>query len=66
MRCAMSCQDTMLEWCSATDTMISSPGTRVVAPQVCATRLIASLALRVYTISSGREALMKRATCKVG
>lgn len=55
MRAASSCQGTTLEWCSATDRMTSSPSRRLAAPQVLATRLMASVALRVYTTSYGQR-----------
>ena len=52
----------MLEWCSISVITISSPGRRNFRPQAAATRLIASVVLRVNTISAARGALMKAAT----
>lgn len=43
----------------------SSPGPRLCVPHACATRLTASLAFRVNTISFGLAAPMKSATCRV-
>ena len=57
-----SCHGTRLEWCSRTLTTTSSPGPRFSIPQVYATRLIASLALRVKTIWRSDFALTKLAT----
>ncbi len=59
---AASCQGTMLEWCSISVITISSPGRRNLRPQAAATRLIASVVLRVNTISEGWRALIKAAT----
>ena len=58
---ATSCQGTIFEWCSATDKITSSPGCSVLNPHVFATKLIASVAPRVNTISSGVDALIKLA-----
>lgn len=52
----------MLLWCSATEKTISSPGPRLSTAHVLATKLMASLALRVNTISCDEEAFTKRAT----
>jgi hypothetical protein len=57
-----SCQGTMLEWCSMVLSRISSPAASRGRPQLCATRLIASVVPRVNTISSARAALRKRCT----
>ena len=51
---------TMLEWCSMIESTISSPSPITVPPNDAATRLIASVALRVKMISSTCAALMKR------
>ena len=59
---ASICQGTMLAWCSMWESTTASPGQRFALPQDCATMLRASVALRVNTTSSGRAALMKRAT----
>mmetsp|Transcript_57345 Transcript_57345/g.132118 ORF Transcript_57345/g.132118 Transcript_57345/m.132118 type:complete len:212 (-) Transcript_57345:513-1148(-) len=59
LRWASSCQGTRLLWCSILDRMISSPSPMFCSPQVLATRLMASVAPRVHTISSRRSALMK-------
>mmetsp|Transcript_22211 Transcript_22211/g.40875 ORF Transcript_22211/g.40875 Transcript_22211/m.40875 type:complete len:211 (+) Transcript_22211:654-1286(+) len=60
--CASSCQGTMFEWCSMHVRMTSSPSCRLATPQVFATRLIASVAPLVKTISSCDFALTNRAT----
>ena len=52
----------MLEWCSITLSTISSPGPMRLRPKLAATRLIASVAERVKTISSVDAALRKRRT----
>ncbi len=44
---ATNCQGTILLWCSITERIISSPGCKLFIPQLYATKLIASLALRV-------------------
>mmetsp|Transcript_37859 Transcript_37859/g.63658 ORF Transcript_37859/g.63658 Transcript_37859/m.63658 type:complete len:211 (+) Transcript_37859:548-1180(+) len=62
LRCARSCHGTRLLWCSMTDSTISSPSLRFSCPHVLATRLMASVALRQYTISRQLEALMNFAT----
>mmetsp|Transcript_5373 Transcript_5373/g.16351 ORF Transcript_5373/g.16351 Transcript_5373/m.16351 type:complete len:204 (+) Transcript_5373:1104-1715(+) len=62
VRSAMSCQGTRLLWCSMTVSSTSSPSARLSSPQAYATRLMASLALRVHTNSRSEAALMKRAT----
>ena len=61
VRSASICHGTMLEWCSITETTISSPG-RSRAPRVCAQRLRASEAFLVKTTSSERAAPMKFAS----
>jgi hypothetical protein len=58
------CQGTTFAWCSMCDSTIASPAPRLARAQVYATRLIASVALRVNTTSSDRRALMKRATLR--
>ena len=62
LRSASSCQGTRLLWCSATESTISSPGPTLASPQVWATRLMASEALRVNTISRSDAAPTKAAT----
>ncbi len=57
-----NCQGMMLEWCSISEMTISSPGFRNFRPQDAATRLIASVALRVNTISRPRAAFRKART----
>ena len=52
----------MLEWCSMIESTISSPSPIFGSPQDDATRLIASVALRVKMISSLRAALRNFAT----
>mmetsp|Transcript_36924 Transcript_36924/g.91224 ORF Transcript_36924/g.91224 Transcript_36924/m.91224 type:complete len:236 (-) Transcript_36924:550-1257(-) len=59
---ATSCHGTRLLWCSSTDSTISSPGLRLAMPHVYATRLMASLALRVNTISRSVDAFTNFAT----
>ena len=61
VRAASSCQGTRLLWCSMTLSSTSSPALRLASPQLRATRLIASLALRVNTISWGEAAPTKAA-----
>ena len=56
-----SCQGTMLEWCSMPVTRISSPAGRC-RPQLCATRLIASVCPAGEDDLARRRALRKRAT----
>ena len=60
---ARACQGTRLEWCSSTESTISSPGRRLCVPQVLATKLMASLAFLVNTTSREEDALTKVATC---
>ena len=62
VRAATSCQGTRLAWCSATDTRMTSPALRLAPPQEAATRLMASVAPRVSTMSAGAAAPMKAAT----
>ena len=66
VRCASSCHGTMLEWCSISVVTISSPGRISRSPtalrKVLATRLSASLAFFVNTISSRDGALTNAAT----
>mmetsp|Transcript_13962 Transcript_13962/g.52364 ORF Transcript_13962/g.52364 Transcript_13962/m.52364 type:complete len:227 (-) Transcript_13962:686-1366(-) len=57
-----SCHGTRFEWCSSTLTTTSSPGFRNFTPHVYATKLIASEAFLVNTISRSDFALMKFAT----
>ena len=61
---ATSCQGTMLAWCSISVIRISSPGCSRGRRKLAATRLIASVALRVNTISRQSAALMKRWTLR--
>ena len=49
----------MLEWCSISVSRTRSPRLRLARPQLYATRLIASLALRVQITSFGQHAPMK-------
>ena len=49
------CQGTMLEWCSISVRAITSPSFTLARPHDHATRLIASVALRVNTVSPGVE-----------
>ncbi|TPW21883.1 MAG: hypothetical protein FD126_247 [Elusimicrobia bacterium] len=58
---AKSCQGTRFEWCSSSVTRTSSPGRICLRAQPWATRLMASVVLRVKTMHSGFSALMKRA-----
>ena len=53
VRSQASCHGTMFEWCSIAEISTSSPAERLAWPQLCATRLIPSVALRVKTISCG-------------
>mmetsp|Transcript_72494 Transcript_72494/g.221986 ORF Transcript_72494/g.221986 Transcript_72494/m.221986 type:complete len:223 (+) Transcript_72494:442-1110(+) len=59
---ASICQGTRFEWCSMTVSKISSPGPTFARAHVRATRLIASVALRVKTISHGSAAFTNFAT----
>ena len=61
VRAASNCQGTRLLWCSITESSTSSPGLRLASPQLRATRLMASLALRVNTISWAEAAPTKLA-----
>ena len=47
------CHGTMLAWCSSQLMTISSPALDVARPQLCATRLMASVAPRTKTMSRG-------------
>ncbi len=58
---ASICQGTRLAWCSISVRTIRSPALSCVRPQVEATRLIDSVALRVKTSSAGSGAPMKAA-----
>ncbi len=60
-RSRRKCHGTMLEWCSISVTMISSPG-RIDRPTPLATRLIASVPPLVQTMLSAEGAFKKRAT----
>mmetsp|Transcript_13662 Transcript_13662/g.57086 ORF Transcript_13662/g.57086 Transcript_13662/m.57086 type:complete len:205 (+) Transcript_13662:589-1203(+) len=62
VRSATSCHGTRLEWCSITVSTTSSPSSRLSSPHAYATRLMASLALRVHTISRSDVAFTKVAT----
>ena len=57
-----SCHGTRLAWCSISVRTIWSPRAMLRRPHEYATRLIASVALRVKTISWLSGALMNRAT----
>ncbi len=61
-RSRMKCQGTMLEWCSIMVSRISSPAPILGRPKDEATRLMASVALRVKMISSSARALRKPLT----
>ena len=50
------CQGTMFEWCSISVMRISSPAPMFGLAKPCATKLIASVAPRTKTTSSGRAA----------
>ncbi len=52
--CEISCQGTILAWCSRWVMTISSPGCRCLPPHACATRLIASVVPRTNTMLFGR------------
>ena len=56
-----SCHGTMFEWCSISVTSISSPAPRFARPNVCATRLMASVVPRTKTISRASGALRNAA-----
>ena len=64
VRCAMYCQGTKFEWCSSSVMTTTSPGPRLSRPHAYATRLIASVALRVNTISFSDGALRRPATVR--
>ena len=51
----VSCHGTMLEWCSISVITTRSPGRSVARPYAWATTLIASVPLRVKTVSPGVE-----------
>jgi hypothetical protein len=53
------CQGTMFAWCSIVVTITSSPAPTLRRPQLHATRLIASVALRTKTISLASRAPRK-------
>ena len=59
-----SCHGTRFAWCSISVSTIASPRSMFRRPHAYATRLIASVALRVQTISCGSGALMNRATLR--
>jgi hypothetical protein len=59
---ASCCQGTMLAWCSSQLITISSPAATLRRPQLLATRLMASVAPRVKTMSLGEGAFKKRRT----
>ncbi len=59
VRCAMNCHGTKFAWCSSSVITTTSPGPRLSRPHAYATRLIASVALRVKTISFSDGALSK-------
>ena len=62
VRLAMNCHGTKFEWCSSSVITTTSPGPRLSCPQAYATRLIASVALRVNTISRAAGALRNART----
>ena len=55
MRSQSICHGTRLEWCSISVTTIRSPARTFAPPHEYATRLIASVALRVNTVSPGTD-----------
>ena len=59
---ASMCQGTTLAWCSMWVSTTTSPAARLARPHAWATRLSASVAFFVNTISSAWAALTKRAT----
>ena len=61
-RCARTsiCQGTMFEWCSMAEISTSSPADRFAPPQLCATRLMPSVASAVKTISCGCAGVEER------
>ena len=59
---ASCCHGTRFAWCSISVERIRSPAATFVRPQLRATRLIASVALRTKTTSRGLGAPMNRAT----
>ena len=59
---ASCCQGTMLAWCSSQVMTISSPSPMLRRPQLCATRLMPSVAPRTKTMSLTELALRKRRT----
>jgi hypothetical protein len=59
LRSRWKCHGTMLEWCSMTDSTISSPSP-MPARKESATRLMAAVAFLVKMISSTLPALRKR------
>ena len=58
MRCACNCHGTMLEWCSITDTITSSPGFINASTKELATRFMLSVVPLVNTTSEVEAALM--------
>ena len=62
--CAMNCHGTKFEWCSSSVTTTMSPGPRLSSPQAYATRLIASVALRMKMTSRASGALTKPRTSR--
>ena len=62
VRCAMNCHGTKFAWCSSSVTTTTSPGPRLSSPQAYATRLIASVALRVKITSRSDGAFSRPAT----
>ena len=62
LRACRSCQLTMLEWCSISLRMTSSPLRMKASPKQEATRLMLSVVPRVNTISAGERAFRKRRT----
>ena len=61
VRLATNCHGTKFEWCSSSVITTTSPGPRLSSPQAYATRLIASVALRVKTTSRAAGAFRRRA-----
>ena len=62
VRLATNCHGTKFEWCSSSVITTTSPGPRLSIPQAYATRLIASVALRVKTTSRAAGAFRRPRT----
>ena len=64
VRLAMNCHGTKFAWCSSSVTTTASPGPRFSRPHAYATRLSASVALRVKITSRSDGALTNAATVR--